>query len=125
MTYYYGCGTELESSKVSRVEVVPWSDENTIMRILEELLKRWSRTLTVIQWNYVREQVRLETLSYEQVRVEPLSYEHCEGFNSVESRYGVVFTRAAFSCSTHGLADKELMDLPTLHKDVISKDEDE
>ena len=50
------------------MEVVPWSDENTIMRILEELLKRWSRTLTAIQWNYVREQVK----------VEPLSYEHCE-----------------------------------------------
>ena len=127
---------------VTRVEVVPWSQENTVMKILEELLRRRGRTLTTVQWNYVREQVKLEpTALYVQLAVRVIgswsSYElstTLQGgvrnlinqiFDSTESTYGVVFTRAALGFMTFavdGLSDNELMDLLTMHERVMSKE---
>ena len=59
-THYYGCDTKLESSKVTRVVVEPWSNENAVKGILEEILRRKNRTLTTNQWRLVREQVKVE-----------------------------------------------------------------
>ena len=139
--HYYGCDTKLVSSKVTRVEVVPWSQESANMRILEELLRRKGRTLTTTQRNYVREQVKVEpTALYVQLAVRVIGYWTSyqlsimlrgdvgnlinQIFDNMESTYGVVFTRAAFGLITYavdGLSDKELMDLLTLHEDVMSE----
>ena len=101
-----------------------------------------SRTLTTIQRNYVREQVKVEpTALYVQLAVRVIgswtSYELSTTlqvgvrnliihiFDSMESTYGGVFTRAALGLITYavdGLSDKELMDSLTLHKGVMSKE---
>ena len=127
---------------VTRVEVVPWSEQSAIVKILMELLKRKSRILTTDQWNYVIEQVTVEpTALYVQLAVRVIrfwtSYESStmlsggvrnliyQIFDSMELTCGVVFTRAAFGLITYavdGLSDKELMDSLTLHKGVMSKE---
>ena len=101
-----------------------------------------SRTLTTIQRNYVREQVKVEpTALYVQLAVRVIgswtSYELSTTlqvgvrnliihiFDSMESTYGGVFTRAALGLITYavdGLSDKELMDLLTIHARVMSKE---
>ena len=127
---------------VTRVVVVPWSEQSAIVKILMELLKRKSRILTTDQWNYVIEQVTVEpTALYVQLAVRVIrfwtSYESStmlsggvrnliyQIFDSMELTCGVVFTRAAFGLITYavdGLSDKELMDSLTLHKGVMSKE---
>ena len=122
------------------MEVVPWSQENTVMKIMEDLLRRRGRTLTDTQWNYVMEQVKMEpTALYVQLAVQVVgawtSYESnpvLQGgvrnlinqiLDNIESTYGPVFTRAAFGFITYaadGLSEAELMDLLTLHKEVMS-----
>ena len=124
------------------MEVVPWSEQSAIVKILMELLKRKSRILTTDQWNYVIEQVTVEpTALYVQLAVRVIrfwtSYESStmlsggvrnliyQIFDSMELTCGVVFTRAAFGLITYavdGLSDKELMDSLTLHKGVMSKE---
>ena len=140
-TRNYGCESKLKSAEVPRLEVVPWSDENTCTEILEELLKRRNRTLTTSQWSYVREQVKVEpTALYVQLAVRVIVFWTSYGSNpmlqggvrnlinqlldNMESTYGLVFTRAALGFITYavdGLSDRELMDLLTLHKEVMSK----
>ena len=141
-THYYGCDTKLQTSKVTRVEVVPWSQENIIMRILEELLRRKGRTLTTTQWDFVKKQIKVEpTALYIQLAVRVIgswtSYEEnatLQGgvrnlinqlFESMETTYGAILTRAALGLITYavdGLSDNELMDLLTIHERVMSRE---
>ena len=139
-TQYFGCDTKLRSSNVSRVEVVPWSDD-LVTKTFRELLKRKNRTLTISQWNYVMNQVKEEPSAlYVQLAARVVaswtSYESspvlqkgvreviCQILNSLESTYGLLFTRAALGFITYavdGLTDRELIDLLTLHNEVMGE----
>ena len=97
--------------------------------------------MTTIQWNYVREQVKKEpTALYVQLAVRVVgawtSYESNpvlqegvrnlinQALDTIESHYGLVFTRAALGFITFavdGLSDREIMDLLTLHEEVMSE----
>ena len=140
--HYYGCDSKLQSSKVKRVEVVPWSQENTAIKIIEALLRRMGRTLTTIQWNYVMEQAKVEpTALYVRLAVRVIvswtSYEESttlqggvrnlinQIFGVMESTYGACLTRAALGLITYavdGLSDNELIDLLTMHEHVMSRE---
>ena len=136
---YCGWDTDLLSTSVPHVNVLPWN-HTLAHTVLEKKLEENCRTLTPAQLEYVLSQIHLDsTALYVELAVRVVaswpSYETnpcleagvtniiMQILNSLESDLGEVFVRAAFGFITYavdGLTDNELMDLLSLHEEVMS-----
>ena len=139
--YIYGCDSRLLEASVPRVVVSSVSAYQEARSILDHLLDRKKRCLTVSQWDYCLRQTSAEpTALYLSLAVRVISTWTSSDivekitlsnsvkclinqiFETVEREYGVDLTRAALgfvTFSVGGVTDSEMCDLLSLNGDVL------